>query len=116
VLMALPGEVTFYTPPGQDTYTATVALSIDDPVQKDGYPEFPAWILEKYGVGLLDGVVGRMMLQPAKPYTNPQLGAAHLNAFHRTVSTAGTESVHRNVHNAQAWVFPQNFATRTQRR
>jgi hypothetical protein len=115
--MQLPGEVTLTSPPSQsDTYTATVALSIIDPVQRDGYPEFPEWILDKYGVGILDGVIGRMMAQPAKPYTNVQLALAHMTAFRKTVSIAGTESVHKNVHNAQAWVYPQQFSTRGQRR
>jgi len=115
--MQLPGEVTLDTPPSQaGTFMANVALSIVDPTQRDGYPEFPEWILTKYGMGILDGVLGRMMAQPAKPYTNTQLAAAHLMAFRRTISIAGTESLHRNVHNAQAWMFPQQFSTRSRRR
>lgn len=112
-MMALPGEVTLVSPPGQDaTYTATVALSVIDPVGGDGYPEFPAWILEKYSVGILDGVLGRMMAQPAKPYTNAQLALGHMRAFRSTVAVAGTEATHRNVHNAQAWMYPRQFRTR----
>lgn len=115
-LMAIPGEVTLTTPPGQTgTMTATVALSVVDPVQKDGYPSFPEWILQKYGQGILDGVLGRMMLQPAKPYTDVRLGAAHLVAFRRTISIAGTESLRGNVMNSQAWYYPQQFATRSRR-
>ena len=119
--MRIPGEITFTSPPPQQEppstyqYIATVALSIVDPVQRDGYPEFPQWILDKYGLGILDGVLARMMLQPAKPYTNPQLGAAHWGAFRKTCSHAGTESLHMNVSNAQSWVFPQQFSTRRQR-
>ena len=113
--MQIPGEVTFLTPPPQQEppatyqYVATVALSIIDPVQSDGYPEFPQWILDKYGLGILDGVLGRMMLQPAKPYTNEKLGVAHWGAFRKTCSIAGTEATHRNVHGAQSWMFPQQF-------
>jgi hypothetical protein len=121
--MSIPGEVTFLTPPpnqeplGQPYYyTAHVTLSIVDPVQRDGYPEFPEWTLEKYGTGILSGLLGRMMAQPAKPYTNPQLAASHLAAFRRTISVAATESLHRNLNNAQAWVYPRSFATRSNRR
>ena len=55
---------------------------------------------------LLDGLVGRMMSQPAKPYTNPALGLNHLRKFRNAISFAGTESVRRNVANSQAWRFP----------
>jgi hypothetical protein len=117
-IMQIPGEVTFLTPPpnqeppGSYEYAALVALSIVDPIQRDGYPEFPAWILTKYGAGILSGVLGRMMAQPAKPYTNPQLAAAHLVAFRRAISHASTESTHGNVYRGQAWYFPQQFSTR----
>jgi len=117
-LMSVPGEITFmYSPPSQEpdvdyTYTAEVALSITDPVQRDGYPEFPQWMLEKYHTGILSGLIGRMMAQPAKPYSNLQLAQAHMAAFRKTISVAGTESLHRNVNNAQAWVFPRSFSTR----
>ena len=120
-VMDIPGEVTFMTPVSlqepdkYNVYTANVVLSIVDPMQRDGYPEFPAWTLEKHGMGILRGLLGRMMSQPAKPYTNKDLAAAHLVAFRRVISTARTESVHRNVNNGQAWVFPQSFRTRSRR-
>lgn len=120
-VMDIPGEVTFLRPVSvqepdkYNTYTACVVLSIVDPVQRDGYPEFPGWVLEKHGNGILHGLLGRMMAQPAKPYTNAELAKAHLAGFRRAISTAGTESVHRNVHNAQAWRFPQGFRTSSRR-
>lgn len=121
-IMPVPGEIVFMSPPsGQEpdadyVYMASVALSIIDPVQRDGYPEFPQWILEKYATGILSGLIGRMMAQPAKPYTNLQLALSHMNAFRKTISVAGTESLHQNVNNAQAWVFPRSFSTRSRRR
>jgi hypothetical protein len=115
--MAVPGEILLITPPGNnEIYTANVSLSIVDPVNSNGYPEFPAWILEKYGIGILDGLLGRMMAQPAKPYTNPKLAEAHLKFFDKACSIAVNEAVHRNVQGGQAWRFPQTFATRTRRR
>jgi hypothetical protein len=117
VTMRIPGEVTFTTPPSHEgTMMATVILSIVDPVQRDGFPEFPAWVLEKYGLGILEGILGRMMAQPAKPYTNKDLAARHLIAFRRTISIASTESVHGNLMNAQTWKYPQQFSTRSRRR
>jgi hypothetical protein len=113
VVMDTPGEITLLTPPGNaETYAATVALSIIDPVQRDGYPEFPEWILQQFGLGLLHGVIANMMAQPAKPYSNVQLAPAHGKIYRTAVSQAGTFALHRNVHNAQTWMFPQQFSTR----
>lgn len=106
-MMDTPGEIVLAHAPSEDsTYTATVVLTIDDPVDPDGFPEFPQWIMNKYATSLLDGLVGRMMSQPAKPYTNPALGLNHLRKFRNAISFAGTESVRRNVANSQAWRFP----------
>jgi hypothetical protein len=115
--MSIPGEVTLVLPPGQnDIYTARVSLTINDPTQHDNYPEFPEWILQRYFVGLTDGVMARMMMQPAKPYTNANLATLHAKLYRRMESYACTEALRLNVQNAQAWVFPQTFRTRGQRR
>ena len=115
--MEIPGEVTLLAVPDHEgIFVASVALSVADPVQADKLPEFPPWVLNKYGQGILNGVLGRMMAQPAKPYTNLQLAQQHLNAFNKMISIAGTESIHLNVQGAQSWVFPQSFATRSRRR
>ena len=105
--MAIPGEILLNPAPSQgDTYTATVALTIDDPVNNDNFPEFPEWVLIKYGPALLDGLLGRMMAQPAKPYTNAPLALVHMRKFRNAISFAGPESIRRNLANAQAWRFP----------
>jgi len=116
-VMEIPGEVTFLSPPGHEgIYVASVGLSVADPIQADKLPEFPAWVLDKYGLGILSGVLGRMMAQPAKPYTNLQLAMAHMHSFRKTISIASTESIHLNVHGAQTWTFPRSFSTRSRRR
>lgn len=115
--MAEPGEIRLQSSPGQtDTYTATVSLTVDDPVAKDGYPEFPAWTLTKYGDGILEGLLARMMAQPAKPYTNSQMAVFHMRKFTGAVSQAKYEALHKNLNNGQTWRFPQSFMTRQRRR
>lgn len=111
--MAVPGEIILQTAPSQnDTLTATVALTVNDPTTKEGYPEFPAWTLNKYGTGILDGLVGRMMMQPAKPYTNAQLAAPRMRKFNGAISQAKYEALHANLNNGQTWRFPQSFNSR----
>lgn len=95
-----------------DTYTARVALTVSDPVTRDGYPEFPGWIMDKYGSDILEGVLSRMMSQIAKPYSSPQMAQYHGKMFKQAVSQAKVEASHQNVYRGQSWRFPQTFARR----
>lgn len=109
-IMATPGDITLQRAPTvADTYTATVALTIDDPVGRDGFPEFPSWILPKYNLGIIDGVIGRLMAQPAKPYSNPQIALVRTKSYIAVRSRAKAEVLHSNLNNGQTWSFPQNF-------
>lgn len=111
--MPTPGFIILeYSPNQADTFTARVAKTVTDPVTRDGYPVFPDWILNKYGVDILDGVLGRMMGQIAKPYSSPQIAMVHLRRFQQAISKAKAEVMHGNVYRGQSWRFPQTFATR----
>jgi hypothetical protein len=105
-----------YSPNADDTYTARVALTVTDPVTREGYPEFPDWVLNKYGSEILDGVLGRMMSQIAKPYTSPNIAMVHLKKFKAAVSQAKVEASHENVYRGQSWRFPQGYASRSSRK
>lgn len=114
--MEVPGTIKlYYDPTIAQTYTATVVLTVEDPITGEGYPDYPAWVLNKYGNEILDGVVGRMMTQLGKPYSNQQLGIYHLRRFQGAVSQAKVEAQHKNLYRGQAWRFPRTF-TRTHRR
>jgi hypothetical protein len=101
-----------YSPNVADTYTARVALTVTDPVTREGYPEFPDWVLNKYGNEILDGLLGHMMSQIAKPYTSPTIAMVHLRKFNSGVSKAKVEASHQNVYRGQSWRFPQAYASR----
>lgn len=116
VTMAEPGELKLvYEPSVAGTYTAQVALTVADPTTRDGYPVCPDWILGKYANDILDGVLGRMMSQIAKPYTNERMAIYHMRRFAGVVSRAKVEVQHRNVYRGQNWRFPQTFARRKAR-
>lgn len=111
--MPILGQVILsFSPNVADTYTARVALTVSDPVTRSGYPEFPAWIMDKYGNEILDGVLSRMMSQIAKPYTSPQMAQYHGRMFKHAVSQAKVEASHQNVYRGQNWRFPQTFSRR----
>jgi hypothetical protein len=112
----LPGSLTLYNAPNQsDTFTARIALTVGDPVTRDGYPEFPDWVLDKYANDILDGLLGRMMSEIAKPYSNSQLAVFHMRKFRNAVMQAKVEAQHKNVYRGQNWRFPQTFASRNWR-
>jgi hypothetical protein len=115
--MAVPGTIVLtYSPNEAGTYTATVSKSISDPVTRQGYPVFPAWVLDRYFDTILSGLLGQMMGQIAKPYSSPQMAQFHMRKFSVGVSRANNEHHHANVMGGQRWRFPQSFTTRRFRR
>lgn len=91
------------------TYTAQVALTIDEPMDGDGYPIFPFWVLNLYLNDLIDGVVGRMMSQAAKPYSNAALATRYMRNFTVAIGAARAEANREFTYGAQRWRFPQSF-------
>jgi hypothetical protein len=54
----------------------------------------------------MDGVEGRMMAQPAKPYTNPQLAAFHTRSYNGALARARHKVRTGGAPGAQVWRFP----------
>lgn len=108
--MRIPGEIVIvHAPPSTQTYTAHVATTVSDPVTNEDLPVMPEWVLTKYDNVILDGLVGRLMSQPAKPYSNPQLAGLHIRKFMQGMKVAKREGERFNVHAGQVWQFPQTF-------
>ena len=110
------GTVDLVTAPATDTdYVATVALTVNDPIRRDGFPFFPMWVLNKFNSDIRAGVLARLMSQPAKPYTNEQLAIFHARQFVTAKSQARVEARTKNTYRGQAWAFPRGFAVRRKR-
>ena len=106
--MQIPGELMLYTQPSSNvTLRVTVALTVQDPTQKDVYVSFPAWVLAKYRNTLLDGLLGRMMSQPSKPFTNAQMSVFHMRKFNSGKAQARIDVMHGHSWRRQAWAFPR---------
>ena len=111
--MDTPGELQLRDNPiTPTTYTARVSLTINDPLDREGNPVFPMWVLNKYQNDIIDGVLGRMMDHPAKPYSNPKQSLIHARKFRLAIAFARQEINRRNVYRAQRWQFPQSFTGR----
>lgn len=110
--MPTPSAVQLSTAPNTDTFTAKVALTVVDPTTREHEPEVPEWILTKYHLTILDGVLGRMMSQPAKPYNNERHAVYHMRRFRNGIADAAAQVKRGNLYGGQSWAFPQNFAVR----
>lgn len=93
------------------TFNVTVSETCIDPTTSDGYPIIPRWIMDRYHKDFVDGVVGRLMSQPAKPYSNQTLSVYHLRRWRNAMSGTRIEVNRQNTYGAQAWMFPQQFRT-----
>lgn len=109
-LMSDLGTINLQSPLTEDTdFTVTVILNTSLPTTKDDFPIVPDWLLPRYGDGILAGLVGRMMLQIGKTYSNKELATYHLKRFRNAVAEATVDKLHRNTTGAQAWQFPRSF-------
>lgn len=96
------------------TFKVTVIKNVSS-TTKDNLPDVPDWVLKVFYRTILDGVLGKMMLQQNKSYTNDTLGTYHLKRFRDGIAMARVATFRRNTLGAQSWQFPQGFRTFTQR-
>lgn len=96
-------------PSAADTYTVTAVLTVGDPVRQDEVPDAPDWVLIKYRVGLVDGLLSRLMSQPAKPYSSERYAIYHARRFRNAMAQARSDARHQNLSGGQRWAYPQNF-------
>lgn len=97
------------------TYEAEVVTNVSLPVGRDGIPGGPDWLLPIWHNEILDGLLGRMMMQPGKSYTDKGLSAYHLKRFRDGIARARVSKLRAKTNGAQAWRFPQQFRTTNQR-
>lgn len=91
------------------TYTATVALTVADPLSRDAFPIVPNDLVTKHWRTLMYGVLSNMMVMPAKPFTNIQLAAYYQKKFSGGTSRAMNEANTGSTYGSQSWRFPQTF-------
>lgn len=110
--MSVPGALVLQqAPSAAATWVAVVSKVVVDPPDVDGNPVIAAWIFQKYYDALFDGMLSRMMAQPAKPYTDQKMAAYRAQKFTQAISMTRVEVLHANLYNAQRWAYPQAFAT-----
>lgn len=101
------------TPSAQ--WMARVVKTVGVPVDKAGKPDAPEWVLSVYSVHILDGLLGKMMAQPGKAWTNPTQSTYHLRRFRTGIQLARTAAERANLVGGQAWSYPRNATAGTQK-
>jgi hypothetical protein len=110
--MAEAGTLFLYNYPQEDqTYNVRVALTVANQLDADGYPQVPQWIVTRYREYFSHGLICKMAMQPAKPYTNETLAKFHGMMFNKGKTIGYADGKQQNTYNTQAWRFPQSFAT-----
>jgi hypothetical protein len=100
-----------YPPNTAQTYNAQFVTNVALPNGRDELPIAPHWVLPIWHVGILDGILGKMMGQVNKSYSNPASSAYHLKRFRDAIARARISKLRANTDGAQAWRFPQSFRT-----
>lgn len=115
-LMPVMGQLLLqYAQNSAQTWTATVVKSVSLPTLKDQFPSVPDWVLPVFGEAIISGVLGRMMAQPNKSYTDKEQSKYHLARFRKGITDARVATLRRNTVGSQAWSYPQGFRSRGQR-
>lgn len=114
-VMPVPGLLHFLYPYNDVLpMSAIVIKNVDGPLECFP-PDFPEWLLPQYGVGLLDGILGRMMAQPGQSWADRATATYHLQRFRDCYCKARVATRLANTVGAQAWAYPQQFRASTQR-
>ena len=104
--MNLPGTIVLLRTVDQPyVLAATMGIYALDPVDANGDPVFPTWILDKYFDTLFNGMLWRMFSQPGKPWSNAALAATRYKLYKMGRGECFAEVTRGNLYNAQAWGY-----------
>jgi len=108
-----PGQPLVFS--AQNPWLIVFVKNIVQPTTKDELPICPKFVLGVYSTYIEAGVMGRMMNQPNKSYSNPAMAKDHLARFKDGINVARNDTFNQNVQGGQRWRYPQQFYTRNQR-
>lgn len=97
------------------SWTARVVKTVTLPITREALPIAPDWTLRVYSIHILDGILGKMMGQQQKTYSNTQLSAYHLKRFRTGIQLAKVAANRANLKGAQNWSYPRGWSSKSQR-
>lgn len=110
------------TPTSAQTLTAIVIKTVLRPSNADGsldhsypIPDLPAWLWGLWLPTFVHGIVGYMMMEKNRPYSDEKMGLFHLQLFRDGIKAARVAALRRNTWGTNAWMYPQQNRVRGQR-
>ena len=111
--MPKPGVLKFdFHPTTPQDLKVTTSLSPSELGKKQSFPGIPDWMWSEYAPIFTAGLTGKLMAQPAKPYSSPQLATSYLGKYRREMAHTRMYLIHGRTYGGQNWNFPQAFAVR----
>lgn len=71
--------------------------------------QYPQWLWDEHSDAISSGVLGRLMLQMKKPYTNAVDGRRYLNTYKALINSQRAKSDRGGLPNGHAWRYPRTF-------
>ena len=112
-----PGVQLSLTFPQNTSYYASILVTKKTilPNGADDIPDGPSWLLPLYARYIKEGIVGTLMLQKGKSYTDFTNSPGHLKKFRDGMAMAKTATMRSGIFGGQSWSFPRQFRTNSQR-
>jgi hypothetical protein len=121
-----PATITDLQPPAANIFlvwpqnitinvNAIVYKSIVLPNQQGDIPDAPQWLLPQYERVIEAGVVGRMQMHKTKSYSDATQGPINVKRLRDGIAMARAAALRGYLYGGQAWRFPRNFRTNSQR-
>jgi hypothetical protein len=112
-----PAANLFFVWPQNITINVNVIVykSVVLPNQHGDIPDAPNWLLPQYERVIEAGVVGRMQMHKAKSYSDSTNGPINVRRFRDGIAMARTAALRGYIYGGQAWRFPRQFRTNSQR-
>jgi hypothetical protein len=108
-----PTYITIDVPPSDDAaafpLNLLLALTLDAEVLEDDPNEWPLeqWMWGSFHEAWLDGTLGRLMSQVAKPYSNVAMAQYHMKRFRKFIGRAKQTAARGYQFNTPNWRFPR---------
>jgi hypothetical protein len=115
-LMPDPGTIQLSSLPNQAAqYVACVSKNVSLPLTRDGFPIAPSWMLQKWHLAIKAGILGNLMNQKNKSFSNTPGAEYWLKKFRQFIQNVRSATLRANTQGAGAWRFPQAFRSYSQK-
>lgn len=103
-----------HAPANAEQWAAHVVLNVSLPTLKDGVPIAPEWLLKQWFLAIKHGMLGELMNQKDKSWSNSAGAQYHLTKFRGYIGQARAIKLKANTNGASAWRFPQGYRVNSQ--